>query len=74
MRGRAAVQPATISVMDSIADLHRQAHLIEQALDDLDQEERLADADQAEIAREREALLRIADRIEIALQREMVGV
>lgn len=50
--------------MDSITDLHRQAHLIEQALDDLDAEERMAEADPTVIERERETLGRLLAQIE----------
>jgi hypothetical protein len=42
--------------MDTFRDLHRRAHLIEQALDDLDAEEQMAGADLAVIESLREVL------------------
>ena len=50
--------------MDTIADLHRRAHLIGQALDDLDDEEEMAGADLAVSERERETLGRLLAQIE----------
>ena len=50
--------------MDTIAVLHRRAHLIEQALDDLDTEERLSEADPATIKRERQTLGRLLAQVE----------
>ena len=50
--------------MNAIADLHRHAAMIEQALDDLDDEERLAEADPAVIEAERETLGTLLARIE----------
>jgi hypothetical protein len=50
--------------MDTIADLHRQAHLIEQALDDLDDEEQMTGADLAVIEAERETLGKLLTQIE----------
>ena len=55
------------------SELRRCAALIE-ALDDLDAEQQLVEGDPLAVAREREALLRILDRIEIQLQAELVVV
>ena len=50
--------------MDTFGDLARQAHLIEQALDDLDAEEQMTGADLAVIERERETLGKLLTQIE----------